>query len=157
MDRRSVVAGLLLILGAGSSAAQSSRRLVYSQRTGEFFYAASPVLTAIASGYSGAGPHKNNPKSACISDLGPIPAGIYNIAPPEDLTLPDGHQIKYCLRLTPQLGTDTCGRTGFLIHGDSKVFPGWASAGCIIATRDVRLRIVQLGVDALDVRAGVDR
>ena len=46
-----------------------------------------------------------------------------------------------CLRLEPARGTDTHGRSAFLIHGDSKSQPGTASEGCIILPPTVRAAI----------------
>jgi hypothetical protein len=41
----------------------------------------------------------------------------------------------YVLRLEPASGTDTFGRSGFLMHGDSKKSPGCAFEGCVIMPR----------------------
>ena len=48
-------------------------------------------------------------------------------------------------RLTPQSGTNTYGRDGFLIHGDNTAMNHTASHGCIILPR-----IVRAGIDASD-------
>jgi hypothetical protein len=45
------------------------------------------------------------------------------------------------MALLPCDGTDTLGRAGFLIHGDSVKAPGTASHGCIILPRAIRDRI----------------
>lgn len=116
---------------------------LYKQSTGELFFSG-PVTAPVEKGYSGAGEHRNNPGSQCISDLGPIPRGDYAIGPPTDFGDPP-HVVKYALPLTPLPSTDTCGRKGFYIHGESGAFPGWASAGCIIMSKATREKIVQSG------------
>ena len=40
------------------------------------------------------------------------------------------------MRLAPNPGTQTYGRTDLEIHGDSRSHPGKASHGCIILPRD---------------------
>ena len=59
------------------------------------------------------------------------------------------------LRLEPSAQTDTRGRSGFLIHGDSKTQPGTASHGCIILPRVVREQVWQSGDRDLEVLAEV--
>jgi hypothetical protein len=78
-------------------------------------------------GYSGFGDGKNNPSYECVRDVGPIPAGHYEVG------APFSHPTKgpVVMRLTP-VGHDACGRTDFLIHGESRLHPGEASLGCII-------------------------
>ncbi len=91
----------------------------------------------IATGYSGFGAGKNNPAMQNVPNIGPIPLGEYEIGPPHD-TVTHGPHV---MALTPSAGTNTFGRDGFLIHGDSKVSPGTASHGCIILPRVVREQI----------------
>lgn len=112
--------------------------LVYVQSSGEFFNGAGPVLTPLCKGYSGAGAHKNNPTSECISSLGPIPRGWYAMKYIAEL-----EGMAAVIRLVPDEGNAMCGRTGFLIHGDSRTQPGWASEGCIVVG-DATMR-TQLG------------
>ena len=40
--------------------------------------------------------------------------------------------------LAPEPGTETFGRSGFMIHGDNIKAPGTASEGCIIQVRAIR-------------------
>lgn len=62
--------------------------------------------------------------------------GIWHIASPVlDRPTP------YTFRLVPCLGTETYGRSGFLIHGDNAASD--ASHGCIIANRDCRRFIAE--------------
>jgi hypothetical protein len=55
------------------------------------------------------------------------------------------------MALTPEPGTDTLGRDGFLIHGDSVENPGTASHGCIILPRAVRDQISASGDKQIQV------
>jgi len=90
---------------------------------------------------SGPGEGKNNPDLEYIHDVGPIPKGVYGIGPPHDTPTHGPH----ALALTPEPGTNTFGRDGFLIHGDSVQNPGTASHGCIILPRTVRDQIAASG------------
>jgi hypothetical protein len=99
----------------------------YSQTTGVIARDGT-VLTPTA--YSGDGPGKNNPAAQSRANIGPIPVGTWRISAP----FPRPHSRRYTLRLTPQSGTTTFGRSGFMIHGDSKEHTGHASNGCIITS-----------------------
>lgn len=95
---------------------------------------------ALGPGYSGAGAGINNPALEHVHDVGPLPAGDYIIElPPED-TVEHG---PFVLVLTPKAGTNTYGRSGFLIHGDSKTHPGQASKGCLVASLPIREKIAE--------------
>ena len=48
------------------------------------------------------------------------------------------HCGTYVIRLAPDPGNNMCGRSGFLIHGDSKTHPGTTSTGCIILDKKYR-------------------
>jgi hypothetical protein len=102
----------------------------YVQRTGGLLQNS----TLIDTGYSGKGAGKNNPDEQCITDEGPIPRGWWTIGPATD-TGP----TKLSLPLTPD--GDTCGRSGFFIHGDSISNPGSASHGCVIMKKSTRQQI----------------
>lgn len=99
--------------------------------------------------YSGAGEGKNNPEMERVKDVGPIPRGAWVIGRPFD----SPHSGPYALPLTPRAGTETFGRTGFEIHGDSVEHPGEASHGCIITFRMTRVRIADSGDTRLEVIA----
>ncbi len=105
----------------------------YVQSTGQMLHDGQSQ----AFGYSGHGEGKNDPACQAIHNVGPIPRGLYEIGEPSD-TKTHG---PYVLHLTPDEGNDMCGRSGFLIHGDSVINPGTASEGCIILPRAVRERI----------------
>ena len=114
----------------------------YFQATGRFEHDGVYITT----GYSGwddgdnipePGEGKNNPDMQAVRNIGPIPVGQYTIGPAYQ------HETKgpIVMRLTPKEGTDTLGRSGFLVHGDSLRAPGTASHGCIILNRTVRTQI----------------
>jgi hypothetical protein len=114
----------------------------YRQSTGELTH---PQLGRIAVGYAGADPDpsrkgeagegKNDPTKEAVRNTGPIPCGRYVIGDPVD------SHGGFALPLTPAPGTDTHGRGGFMIHGDSISAPGTASLGCIIVGRVYRWAI----------------
>ena len=110
----------------------------YAQRTGEFQQDGRHV----ARGYSGAGAGKNNPTMQQVPNVGPIPQGDWTIAGPPVNTHDHG---PYVLALKPAPTTETYGRSGFLMHGDSIESPGCASHGCLIMPRPVRERVWNSG------------
>jgi len=110
----------------------------YIQETGELQQDGRPVAT----GYSGAGAGKNNPDLQDVHDVGPIPKGEWTICGPPIST---GEHGPYVLRLHPAQETETFGRSGFLMHGDSKAAPGTASQGCVILPRSVREEVWKSG------------
>ncbi|MBC8731682.1 tlde1 domain-containing protein [Paraburkholderia sp. UCT2] len=87
-------------------------------------------------GYAGSGPGKHNHDMQYVRDIGPIPVGEYEIGSP----FRHAHTGPYSMRLTPINGTNTHGRAGFMIHGDSLSAPGTASNGCIVLNPRVRER-----------------
>ena len=106
----------------------------YAQRTGEL----QQDRKHVATGYSGAGEGKNNPQMESVHNVGPIPCGNWTIVGPPVDTLEHG---PYVLKLQPNAETETFGRDGFLMHGDSKASPGYASQGCVIMPRAVREQV----------------
>ncbi|SRR5579871_278144 len=106
----------------------------YSQKTGEL----NQDGTHVATGYSGAGPGKNNPEMEQVHNVGPIPKGDWTIVGPPASTATHG---PFVLHLEPAPTTQTFGRGGFLMHGDSVEHPGQASQGCIILPRTVREQV----------------
>lgn len=117
---------------------------IYEQLTGRMTKQGSGI---IATGYSGAGEGRNNPTEENIQNVGPIPEGFYDMQPPEDS---DMHG-PYVIRLLPDAGNSMYGRSGFLIHGDSKEHPGKASQGCIILPKFAREIMWQGGDHRLQV------
>jgi hypothetical protein len=61
------------------------------------------------------------------------------------------------LTLKPEADTQTFGRTGFLMHGDSIESPGCASQGCVIMPRPIREQVWKSGDRDLQVVAEVQR
>ena len=120
----------------------------YSQKTGDLEQDGSHVAT----GYSGAGDGKNNPVLQSVRNVGPIPAGDWTITGPPFNTEDHG---PYVLRLNPVAGTETFGRGGFLIHGNSKEHLGCASEGCVILPRPVREQVWTSGDRDLKVVAEI--
>ena len=106
----------------------------YVQSTGKL---SDPAGQWVATGYSGHGEGVNNPADDAIPDVGPIPAGSYIIG--AAITHPTCGPI--AMRLDPVAGTDTHGRAGFLIHGDSAAGNHTASHGCIILPPNIRTQI----------------
>jgi hypothetical protein len=105
----------------------------------------------VAIGYSGYGRGKNNPDWQTVPDFGPIPVGFYNIQDPRDT---DKHG-PYVLPLAPFTENKMWGRSGFLMHGDSKEEPGMASHGCTIFARAVRELIWGSDDHQLEVISGL--
>jgi hypothetical protein len=106
----------------------------------------------IGTGYSGGDDGKNNPAMQAVKDVGPIPQGSWTIVGPPY----SAAQGPYVLRLQPVDGTNTFGRDGFLMHGDSKDHPGCASEGCIIMPFDVRVKVWSSGDTDLEVVAAAE-
>lgn len=96
----------------------------------------------VATGYSGYGQGLNNPLKQDVHELGPIPQGMWTIG--EFFNDPGG-KGPIVTRLTPVEGTDTFGRSGFMIHGDNQEADHTASEGCIILAHDVREQIMNSG------------
>jgi hypothetical protein len=101
----------------------------------------------LGTGYSGFEDGRNNPAMQQVEDVGPIPKGVYEIGLPHD-TASHGPHV---MALSPAVATETFGRSGFLIHGDSVADPGTASHGCIILARDLRDKISASGDARIEV------
>ena len=61
------------------------------------------------------------------------------------------HCVTFVIRLEPDPSNNMCGRSGFLIHGDSKKHPGSASQGCIIVNIKYRKDMWNNGDKILEV------
>lgn len=97
--------------------------------------------------YSGRPGYQDNSDNQCVKSKGPIPKGSYTIGRPF-------HHPKtgrWTLRLTPLPSNQMCGRSGFMIHGDSQAHPGQASDGCIILDFAFREIITRSGITLLEV------
>ena len=107
--------------------------------------------TNAGAGYSGHGDGVNNPASQNVPNIGPIPQGTYTIGPQQSNTTGSGTHLPNSMRLTPQNGTNTLGRAGFLIHGDNSRGDRTASHGCVILNPTIRNRIGSSGDPILRV------
>jgi hypothetical protein len=90
-----------------------------------------PSGLLMSRGYAGAPGYVNDPSATAIPFKGPIPEGDYVIGAAEDRPESVG---EFALPLTPLPETDTLGRGGFYMHGDSIARAGLreASDGCIV-------------------------
>jgi Protein of unknown function (DUF2778) len=122
--------------------------LTYSQTTGEMRTAVDVLL---GTGYAGHGAGVNNPTMQSIHNTGPLPQGIYAIAPPVN-TATHG---PYVMWLTPDPANEMFGRSGFGIHADEIANPGkrLASTGCIVMSNQARLAIWETADRQLRVTA----
>ena len=118
----------------------------YAQKTGDL----SQNGEVVGRGYSGFDNGKNNPAMQAVHDVGPIPQGEWTITGPPFNTAEHG---PFVLRLEPASATNTFGRSGFLMHGDSIHAPGTASKGCIIMQRTLREQVWDSGDTDLEVVA----
>lgn len=96
------------------------------------------------------GEGKNNSGMQDVPSVGPLPVGFYSINPPVDS---ETHG-PYALPLTPDPGNQMYGRSAFMIHGDSLEHPGFASQGCIIMARPIRMEIWESADRQLQVISG---
>jgi hypothetical protein len=126
--------------------------LIYRQGSGELLSAA--TLALIGVGYSGNGLGLNNPGMERMRDVGPIPRGEYDILPPLD---PAGHLGPLAFPLRPRAGTETYGRSDFLLHADNFARNHTASHGCIIQDRPARLAVLKFVGGVLTVVQGPAR
>lgn len=103
----------------------------------------------VSTGYAGHGAGVDNPADVEIPDVGPPPPGMYTVGPAYD----DPESGPCTMRLTPQPGTETYGRSGFKIHGDlvGHVGEDLASLGCIILAAAIRQQIADSGDTDLEV------
>jgi hypothetical protein len=107
----------------------------YSQLTGNML---DPSGKLVATGYSGAPGAVNDGNKEAIHDVGPIPQGQWKIGAGTN----DPHLGPCAIRLAPMPGTNTFGRSDFLIHADRKdaaTNPQAASHGCIIMPTAIRV------------------
>src|SRR5438309_1100262 len=125
--------------------AEAIRMWTYAQKTGAL---RQPNGKVVATGYSGFDEGKNNPAMQAIHDVGPIPQGAWTIEGPPINTTEHG---PFVLTLAPSSSTNTFGRSGFLMHGDSIHAPGTASKGCIIMARVFREQVWNSGDRDLEV------
>ena len=114
----------------------------YHQRTGQLTWNGRQVAT----GYSGYRAGRNNPLAEQLRDIGPSPRGEYRIGTSSNVP----GKSSVTMALSP-VGHSAHGRDGFLIHGDSRAHPGFASHGCIVLDHGTRVRIATSGDRVLEV------
>ena len=119
----------------------------YSQTTGNLI---DPSGEIVGQGYSGNGADLDNPAGQADVGHGPIPQGAWTIGTFFD---DPGGKGPIVAHLTPNTGTDTLGRSGFMIHGDNSAANHTASHGCIILSHTLRCLIRDSGVKQLIVTA----
>ena len=105
---------------------------LYEIATGRF---TDPMGELRGKGYSGQPPNVNDATAQNLRNQGPIPAGLWQAV---ELIPETEKHGPFVIRLEPYGPTETYGRSGFMVHGDSIQRPGYASDGCIILSRDVR-------------------
>jgi len=115
----------------------------YAQSTGNL---TDPNGDFAGTGYSGNSQGLNNPAMQNVHNEGPIPQGQWTIGAFFDdpvPTPPDGlvHKGPVVTHLTPNAGTQTFTRSGFMIHGDNAAMNHTASDGCIILSNSLRQQI----------------
>lgn len=106
---------------------------IYHQGTGQLY---DPSGQLAGTGYSGHDQGKNNPAFQNVHDIGPIPAGTFEIG-----DVRDSEKLGPVVMPLKMTAGESYGRTGFYIHGDSIKDPGTASHGCVILPRPVRLKV----------------
>lgn len=108
----------------------------YSQSTGKLI---NPSGSLVGIGYSGRGEGLNNPAMQNVLDVGPIPQGRWTIGA---FFNDPGGKGPLVGRLLPLQGTETFGRSGFMLHGDNEAMNHTASEGCIVLARINREQIL---------------
>ncbi len=108
----------------------------YSQTSGKLL---SPAGSVVGVGYSGRGTGLNNPAEQAVEGVGPIPQGDWAIGSFFDDAGGKGPLVAHVM---PMPGTETHGRSGFMIHGDNGAANHTASEGCIILPRGLREQIM---------------
>jgi hypothetical protein len=102
----------------------------------------------VGTGYSGFEAAANDQSQESVPNVGPIPRGDYTIG---DFFDDPGGKGPIVADLTPDAGTDTFGRSGFMIHGDNVEMNHSASHGCIILAHAIRQQISDSGDSDLEV------
>jgi hypothetical protein len=119
----------------------------YSQTTGQLV---NPAGSGVGLGYSGCGEGLNSPAQQAVACVGPIPQGDWEIgAFFDDL----GGKGPIVAHLTPAAGTETFGRSGFMVHGDNAAGDHTASEGCVILPRVLREQLMASSDRTLTVTA----
>lgn len=126
--------------------------LQYSQSTGMLTLLDESVSLLVGTGWAGNHDGKNNPAMQQVPCVGPLPQGHYTLQPWEAY---HGHLGPLVSFLQPDPTNTMFGRGDFFIHGPamSPASYGQESKGCIVMAHDVRQKLSDLGVTALEVVA----
>ena len=117
---------------------------IYDQKTGLLSHVSPDGnVDLVGVGYSGFGKWHNDPTMQGVKNEGPIPQGGWHIGPQELVVTSANHALRGALPLSPLPGTNTFGRTGFLIHGDNQYQNLTASQGCVIMGSGMRDEVGQ--------------
>ena len=116
----------------------------YSQGTGKLY---DPQGKHVHTGYSGYGQGRNSCEWQGAVAKGPIPQGWWDIGKPYN----SKNVGPFSMRLTAREGTQTFGRSAFVLHGDNGDKHLDESKGCIIMPRRIRERVWNSGVHLLRV------
>lgn len=109
--------------------------IIFKRELGKVFW--DQAVTPFGDCWSGHGAYRNDPAHEYLKGLGVLPHGDYRLGPME---VNHGHLGPDVMSLTPMLGTDTRGRSGFFWHGDHPNDFDWsASDGCMISARATRI------------------
>lgn len=116
--------------------------MIYQQSTGIFWLDGKIA----ARGYSGKGIGKNNHAMQSVVSVGPIPIGLWLLDKDGGDKVTPGYEspTRYSIKLEPEEGTETFGRSAFFIHGDNS--SSTASRGCPIVNRPFRRRVIDNSV-----------
>ena len=119
----------------------------WMQLTGQLY---TPQGALCAQGYSGHDAGRNNPALQASPNIGPLPWGLWTMG---ECPAPGGRRGPMAIPLEPYLGTQTCGRSGFYIHGDTLEdvldHTQCASHGCVVIGPAARKAIIASGVKHL--------
>jgi hypothetical protein len=119
----------------------------YAQKSGELTNLSGNL---IGTGYSGNGEGLNNPALQDDPGVGPIPQGDWAIG---DFFDDLGGKGPIVAHLKPMPGTETFGRSGFMIHGDNAAMDHTASHGCLVLPHPLRAQIAASAERQLTVTA----
>lgn len=104
----------------------------------------------VAIGWAGNHEGKNNPDMQQVRCVGPLPQGTYKVEPWIER---HPHLGPFVAPLT-QVAGETYGRGDFFIHGPSVGSNfGQESKGCIVIARSMRLHVMELAPDFIEVKA----
>lgn len=124
--------------------------LQFSQHLGALDLINGEESVRVGIGWAGNHEGKNNPAMQTVPSVGPLPQGRYTLQPWEAY---HGHLGPLVSFLQPDSANTMFGRGDFFIHGPamSPASYGQESKGCIVMAHEVRQKLSDLGVTALEV------